>query len=90
MKIEGIEPIEILHKLIELKPLKHDFDMEDEPEPTQNAVPTSIDASNAKLINKHVRQLIKHSLFELQPFSTGCDGNRRSLAVSSRTTWQGQ
>lgn len=64
MKIEGIEPVEILHRLIELKSMKLDFDMEDEPEPTQNAVPTSIDASNAKLINKHVRQLIKHSLFE--------------------------
>jgi len=62
MKIEGIEPVEILHKLIELKPMKHD--MEDEQEPTQNAVTTAIDASNAKLINKHVRQLIKHPLFE--------------------------
>ncbi len=64
MKIEGIEPVEILHRLIELKPLKHDFDMEDEPEPTQNAVPTAIDAPNIKLINKHVRQLVKHPLFE--------------------------
>lgn len=64
MKIEGIEPVEILHRLIELKPLKHDFDMEDEPEPTQNAVPTAIDASNIKSINKHVRQLVKHPLFE--------------------------
>jgi len=64
MKIEGIEPVEILHRLIELKPLKHDFDMEDEPEPTQNTVPTTIDTSNAKLINKHVRQLVKHPLFE--------------------------
>ena len=64
MKIEGIEPIEILHKLIELKPLKHDFDMEDEPESTQNTVPPTIDSSNAKLINKHVSQLVKHPLFE--------------------------
>jgi AAA+ superfamily predicted ATPase len=64
MKIEGIEPVEILHKLIELKPMKHDFDMEDEPETTQNAFPTAIDASNAKLINKHIRQLIRHPLFE--------------------------
>jgi len=64
MKIDGIEPVEILHKLIELKPMKHDFDMEDEPETTQNAVPTAIDASNAKLINKHIRQLIRHPLFE--------------------------
>lgn len=64
MKIEGIEPVEILHRLIELKPLKHDFDMDDEPEPTQNTVPAAIDASNAKLINKHVRQLVKHPLFE--------------------------
>jgi len=64
MKIEGIEPVEILHKLIELKPMKHDFDMEDEPETTQNTVPTAIDASNAKLINKHIRQLIRHPLFE--------------------------
>ncbi|MFA6911423.1 MAG: ATP-binding protein, partial [Candidatus Cloacimonadaceae bacterium] len=62
--IEGIEPVEILHKLIELKPMKHDFDMEDEPEPTKNTVPTTIDTSNAKLINKHVRQLVKHPLFE--------------------------
>jgi AAA+ superfamily predicted ATPase len=64
MKIDGIEPVEILHKLIELKPMKHDFDMEDEPETTQNTVPTAIDASNAKLINKHIRQLIRHPLFE--------------------------
>ena len=64
MKTEDIEPVEILHKLIELKPMKHDFDMEDEPETTQNTVPTDIDASNAKLINKHIRQLIKHPLFE--------------------------
>lgn len=64
MKIEGIEPVEILHRLNELKPLKHDFDMEDEPEPTQKAIPTAIDASKAKLINKHIRQLIKHPLFE--------------------------
>ena len=64
MKIEGIEPVEILHKLIELKPLKHDFDLEDEPETTQTAVPTTIDDSNAKLINKHIRQLIRHPLFE--------------------------
>ncbi len=69
MKIEGIEPVEILHRLIELKPLNHDFDMEDEPEPTQNAVPTAINASNAKLINKHVRQLIKHPLFESYSFT---------------------
>jgi len=64
MKIEGIEPVEILHRLIELKPLKHDFDMDDEPESTQNTVPTTIDTPNAKLINKHVRQLVKHPLFE--------------------------
>lgn len=64
MKIEGIEPVEILHRLIELKPMKHDFDMEDEPESTQNTVSTAIDTSNAKLINKHVRQLVKHPLFE--------------------------
>jgi AAA+ superfamily predicted ATPase len=64
MKTEDIEPVEILHKLIELKPMKHDFDMEDEPETTQNTVPTAIDASNAKLINKHIRQLIRHPLFE--------------------------
>lgn len=69
MKIEGIEPVEILHRLIELKPLKHDFDMEDEPEPTQNGVHTAINASNAKLINKHVRQLIKHPLFESYIFT---------------------
>lgn len=69
MKIEGIEPVEILHRLIELKPLNHDFDLEDEPEPTQKAVPTAIDASNAKLINKHVRQLIKHPLFESYSFT---------------------
>jgi AAA+ superfamily predicted ATPase len=64
MKIEGIEPVEILHKLIELKPMKHDFDLEDEPETIQNTVSTDIDATNAKLINKHIRQLIKHPLFE--------------------------
>lgn len=62
MKIEGIEPVEILHRLIELNPMKHD--MEDEPEPTRNTVPAAFDASNAKLINKHVRQFVKHPLFE--------------------------
>ena len=64
MKTEGIEPIEILHRLITLKPLKHGFEMEDEPESNQNTVITTIDTSKAKLINKHVHQLVKHPLLE--------------------------
>ncbi len=64
MKIEGIEPVEILHKLIELKAPVQVFDMEDQPETTQDQDKAPIARPNARLLNKHIHQLIKHPLFE--------------------------
>ena len=64
MKIEGIEPVEILHKLIELKAPEQVFDLEDQAESTQGQDMAPIAKPKAKLLNKHICQLIKHPLFE--------------------------
>ncbi|HCX60301.1 MAG TPA: hypothetical protein DG355_06520, partial [Candidatus Cloacimonas sp.] len=64
MKIEGIEPVEILHKLIELKAPEQVFDLDDQIYSTQAQDMAPIAKPKAKLLNKHIHQLIKHPLFE--------------------------
>ena len=64
MKIEGIEPVEILHKLIELKAPEQVFDQDDQIDSTQAQDMAPIAKPKAKLLNKHIHQLIKHPLFE--------------------------
>ena len=64
MKIEGIEPVEILHKLIELKAPEQVFDQDDQIDSTQAQDMAPIAKPKAKLLNKHIHQLIKHHLFE--------------------------
>lgn len=64
MKIECVEPVEILHRLIELKPHKEVFEMEDEPELAQISEDLSIEVSKAREMKRHIQQLIKHPLFE--------------------------
>ena len=54
MKIEGIEPVEILHKLIELKAPEQVYDLEDQLETIQAQDMALIAKPKAKLLNKHI------------------------------------
>ncbi|MDI9524989.1 MAG: ATP-binding protein [Candidatus Cloacimonadota bacterium] len=64
MKIEGIEPVEILHKLFELNAQEQSINLDNQLESAhaQDMVPVA--KPRAKLLNKHIRQLITHPLFE--------------------------
>lgn len=63
MKFEGTEPVEILQKLIELKPPEPMFE-EDQDKDTCSNVEVPKNNLIAKILNKHIRCLIKHPLFE--------------------------
>lgn len=64
MKIEGIEPVEILHKLIELKAPKQAFENEIQLKPTQAQGLAIPQKAPAKQLNTHIHQLIQHPLLE--------------------------
>ncbi|HNQ43285.1 MAG TPA: AAA family ATPase, partial [Candidatus Cloacimonadota bacterium] len=64
MKMVGIEPVEILQKLIELKPPGQRFDVQDQSEVDRLEAPAQKSESSKKLLNRHIRSLIKHPLLE--------------------------
>lgn len=64
MKIEGIEPVEILHKLLELKAPERAIKPEDRQDSAQAGKIAPIARPRAKLLDKHINRLIKHPLFE--------------------------
>ncbi len=64
MKIEGIEPVEILHKLLELKAPERVIKPEDRQDSAQAGGIAPIARPMAKLLDKHINRLIKHPLFE--------------------------
>lgn len=62
MKNEGVEPVEILHKVIELKPPERSLDPEDQLESSRQV--ENIPKRQQILLSFEIRQLIKHPLFE--------------------------
>ena len=64
MKIEGREPAEILQNLIELKSTDAYFSLENPDDDPITDVPKIKDTAKSKLLTKHIRQLIRHPLFE--------------------------
>jgi len=64
MKIEGIKAVEILHKLIELKPAARSGDPDDHPEPVSVASVSIDSETDVKELELHISRLIRHPLFE--------------------------